>query len=160
MNGSKHRTVLLYTISARIIYINDAEWPQPLLKISKSATPLIAGFAYCSPTMCRTQIWEIVVCNLDLGTGFYHCRFSGERSPIESAESSKWGRGERPVPSRSMAVIPRPWRQTVVPLDGVQKAVFGYLRTDACLDTIEEVTAKPANVHPYVARRTPWRDKL
>jgi len=31
-----------------------------------------------------------------------------------------------------------------VPLYGVQKAVFGYLRTDACLDTIEEVTAKPA----------------
>jgi hypothetical protein len=31
-----------------------------------------------------------------------------------------------------------------VPLDGAQKAVFGYLRTDACLDTIEEATDKPS----------------
>jgi hypothetical protein len=31
-----------------------------------------------------------------------------------------------------------------VPLDGVQKAVFGYPRTDACLDVTEKATGKPA----------------
>jgi hypothetical protein len=43
-----------------------------------------------------------------------------------------------------VAAIPLPWRQIVVPLDGVQKVVFGYLRTDACLDTTEEATGKSA----------------
>jgi hypothetical protein len=31
-----------------------------------------------------------------------------------------------------------------VPLGGAQKVFFGYLRTDACLDTTEEATGKPA----------------
>ena len=31
-----------------------------------------------------------------------------------------------------------------MPLDGVQKAVFGYPRTDACLDVTEKATGKPA----------------
>jgi hypothetical protein len=52
-------------------------------------------------------------------------------------------RRKRLVPSRAVAAVP-PVEQTVVPLDGVQKAVFGCLRTGARLDTTEEATGKPA----------------
>jgi hypothetical protein len=51
-------------------------------------------------------------------------------------------------------------------LDGVQKAVFGYLRTDACLDTIEEATGKPSRdfdetllVGYYLAAGW-WKDRM